>query len=206
LPYRCDGDGGQPIWRVSGVVGAVRTRLVFDDVEVEARQLTIGASAGRFATPRFGVTLSVGALVAGTIDGRDLGPGAQAAVGVSWLARREQKRKPWPFVLLTGTFAGVHADAEADDGDASYTALDGRIGVAAGKTFRKGKLTAYATARAFGGPVWWRQGGEAVTGSDAYHVTVGAGLTYRVPGVLDVGAELMPLGEQSATASVTFHF
>ena len=208
MPYRCDGDGAQPRWRVSGAVGAVSTDIVFgggDADTVEVEQVTVGASAGWFPTWKWGVTVSAGALVAGTVEGRALGPGGQLAVGASYLARRERKRRPWPFVLVTGSFAGVVARGEADDGDATYGATDLRVGVAAGRSVAQGKLTGYVAARAFGGPVFWRRGGERVVGGDRYHVTAGVGVTVRVPGVMDLGVEVLPLGEQGVTASVTVH-
>ena len=71
-----------------------------------------------------------------------------------------------------------------------------------GKTF--GVFTPYAAARAFGGPVGWTLAGEEATGSDAHHYTVGAGLTARPGRRLDLSLEVMPLGEQSATAAATF--
>jgi hypothetical protein len=203
MPYRCDGDARQPVWRVSGAISAVRTTLVFDDVRVRTEQVTAAASAGRFGNPRLGATLTVGGLLAGRIEGRSLGPGVLASLSGSWLVRRERRWRPGPFVLLTGSFAAVRAAGAADDGDASYTALDARAGVAIGRT--RGRWTGYAAARGFGGPVWWRREGAGVTGSDRWHVTVGLGITFRIPGVLDLGAEAMPLGEQSATASATFH-
>ncbi len=53
--------------------------------------------------------------------------------------------------------------------------------------------------------MFWHRAGAAVVGGDRYHVTAGAGLTVRLPGQVDVTAELMPLGEQSATVGVTLH-
>lgn len=63
----------------------------------------------------------------------------------------------------------------------------------------------YATARGFGGPVWWRRAGSEQIGSDRYHVTAGAGLIVRLPGSFDVTAEAMPLGERSAALGMTRH-
>lgn len=196
MPYRCDGDARQPVWRVSAATGVVRTTLVFDDVRVRTETLTAAASAGRFADPRLGVTLSLGGLLAGRVDGRAVGPGVIGSLSGSWLIRRERRWRPGPFVLLGGSFAGVHAGAD-------YRALDARAGVAVGRS--RGRWTGYAAARGFAGPVWWRRDGETVTGSDRWHFTVGLGGTFRIPGVLDLGLEVMPLGEQNAIASVTFH-
>ncbi len=97
------------------------------------------------------------------------------------------------------------ATGVADDGDHRYRALDLRVGLAVGRTALQGRLTGYLAARAFGGPVSWRRGGDDVVGSDRYHYTVGVGASVRIPGVLDVGLEALPLGERSATLSVTVH-
>lgn len=193
------------MWRVSGAFGAVRTTLLLGAARVAAEQVTVGASVGRFVDPRRGWTLSLGALVAGRIEGRPLGPGVQAAVAGSWLVRRERRRSAWPFVLLTGSLAGVVASGEASDGDARYAAVDLRLGGAAGRSLAGGRLTVYGAARVFGGPVSWRRDGERVVGGDRWHVTAGAGLTVRIPGVADLGLEALPLGEQGATVSVTAH-
>jgi len=84
-------------------------------------------------------------------------------------------------------------------------ACRGRGGVIVGKTFAK-RIVPYAAARVFGGPVYWFRDGASATGSDRYHVTAGLGVIARLPKRLDVTLELMPLGEQSATAGVTWHF
>ncbi|MCP4448720.1 MAG: hypothetical protein GY811_25800 [Myxococcales bacterium] len=64
----------------------------------------------------------------------------------------------------------------------------------------------FASPRAFGGPVSWQLGREDVVGSDQYHYSVGVGGTYRVPGALDVFAEVLALGERSMSigGSVAF--
>jgi hypothetical protein len=49
-------------------------------------------------------------------------------------------------------------------------------------------------ARAFGGPVFWRYQGEAVTGTDTHHYQLGAGLALR-PKNLNAFVEGVPLGE-----------
>lgn len=182
------------MWRASAALSGTRTTLVFDGARVPLETVSIAASAGRFATPRLGATLAVAALVDGAVDGVDLGPGAGASLGASWLARLEDRRGAGPFVLVTATLAAVRA---GDD----YAAVDARAGVSVGKTFAR-RVTVYGAARAFGGPVWWQD----ATGSDRHHVTAGAGATFRIPGVVDLAVEAMPLGEQSATAAVTLHF
>jgi len=43
-----------------------------------------------------------------------------------------------------------------------------------------------------------------VVGGDRYHVTVGAGLVVRLPRDADLSAEVMPLGERSASLGFTW--
>jgi hypothetical protein len=63
----------------------------------------------------------------------------------------------------------------------------------------------YLSARGFGGPVFWTLAGEGVSGSDRYHVALGAGVIVRLPNQVDVTLEAMPLGEQSAAVGMTLH-
>ena len=98
------------------------------------------------------------------------------------------------------------ADAKSDDGENhKWSATDLRAGIMVGKTFAD-RLVPFLAARAFAGPVNWHLGGEDVTGSDVYHYTVGAGFTFRMPGVLDAFAEAMPIGAQSLTLGASASF
>ena len=56
----------------------------------------------------------------------------------------------------------------------------------------------FAVARAFGGPIYWRAGGESVTGTDRYHYQDGLGTAYSL-GAAHLFAEGIPLGEQAVT-------
>lgn len=76
-----------------------------------------------------------------------------------------------------------------------------RVGLVAGYTVFD-RLTPYAVARVFGGPVFWRGG----VGTDAYHLQLGLGLVVGLPGGFDLAAEVVPLGEQRAVASVGVSF
>ena len=181
----------------------MRTTIVFGDAHVSLHETATTATIGHFATPRFGWSVTAGGIVASTIDGRATHGGATLGAGVSYLALNEGSTHP--FVGVSATFSTALIRGDADDGTTrSWSAWDLRGGVIAGKTF--GRFVPYVAARAFGGPVYWRLGGESVTGTDRYHVTVGAGLILRLPKRVDVTLEVMPVGEHSATAGVSLHF
>jgi hypothetical protein len=202
LPEECDGDG-PPTWQSTGAVDAMSTTIVFGDAHVDIREVAVTATIGHFATARLGWSFTAGGIVGGSIEGRDLRGGATVAGAVSWLPVYERESRP--FVALSASLGTALASAVSDDGSTRlWSAWDLRGGVIAGKTFAK-RVVPYAAARVFGGPVFWRRGGEGVTGGDRWHVTAGAGLTLRLPARLDATVEVMPLGEQSATGAVTAH-
>jgi hypothetical protein len=74
-----------------------------------------------------------------------------------------------------------------------------------GKTIGE-RFVPFVTGRIFGGPVSWHLGGEDVLGSDRYHYTVGGGATYRIPGKLDIFAEVLGLGEESVSLGASASF
>jgi hypothetical protein len=181
-------------------VSALSTDVDFDDVRVAVEQQVVTATLGNFATPRFGWSIGAGAVVGGTIAGRDVAGGATLGGTLTWLPVYESKRRP--FVGFT-TSLGVAIVRANDDTNQtrSWSAIDIRGGVMAGKTF--GRLVPYVAARAFGGPVIWRSAGERVVGFDRYHLTLGGGLVIRLPRNFNVTLEAMPLGEQSLAAGTT---
>jgi len=188
---------------VTGSVTAFSTQIVFDGTRVPVEQLAISASAGHFATPRFGWTVTAGGIVAGRIEDRDVAGGATASAGLDWLALYEGVRRP--FLAVNASLGASGVRALADDGHRrSWWAFDLRAGVMVGKTFA-GRWVPYAAARVFGGPVFWHLAGAGVVGGDRYHVTLGAGLVVRLPAALDLAAEVMPLGEQSVAVALTVH-
>lgn len=111
-----------------------------------------------------------------------------------------------PFLLLTGSVAASVARTTPSGGGPSSTlsAFDLRLGVVSGKTFAH-VVTPYVLARAFGGPVFWSFGGQSVTGTDANHYQLGAGVSVRV-GRVDFVAEGVPLGELGIVAGAGFSF
>jgi hypothetical protein len=191
------------VWQVTASLSAFSTQIEFDGARVDVEQAAATASLGSFASPRLGWSASVGGILAGRIDGRDVQGGATAGGSLSWLPIFESARRP--FVALTASASAAFASATGDDEERhSWWALDLRGSVTVGKTVA-GRWVPYVSARTFAGPVFWTRAGERVTGSDRYHVTLGAGLIVRLPSGVDVTAEAMPLGEQSAALGMTLH-
>jgi hypothetical protein len=174
---------------------------------VDLAEQSAVASLGYYFNPRWGVTGALGVV----LDGRatnaatrgDVGSGAVASIGASWLALYEGARRP--FLLASATLGASRTTAISDDGQRHpLNSSDLRLAVLLGKSF--GPVVPFLGARAFGGPVSWRLGGKPVVGSDVHHYAVGAGLTVRLPARLDLFAEAMPLGERSATGGVTIRY
>ncbi len=200
MPIECDGSAPSG-WQLGVAVGGVRSVIVFDGADVGFEQRAVSATFGRFATPRLGWTVSGSALVGGDVEGRALHGGGAVAAAVGWLPVFERRRRP--FVAASASLGAALLRATADDGvRRSWTAVDLRLGVMVGKTFAD-RWVPYLATRAFGGPVFWHRAGAAVVGGDRYHVTVGGGLTVRLPGAVSLTAELMPLGERGATVGAT---
>jgi hypothetical protein len=202
LPAQCDGSE-PPTWQVTGSVSGFSTQIVFDGVRVPVEQLAATATVGHFGSPRLGWSVSAGGIVAGRVEDRDVSGGGTVSGTLSWLPVYESATRP--FVAMTASLGAAFVRALADDGmQHSWSAFDARGGVTVGKTLAR-RWVPYASARGFGGPVFWHHAGADVTGGDRYHVTVGAGLIVRLPRTVDVTVEVMPLGERSAAAGVTLH-
>jgi len=203
LPETCDGDG-PPTYQATLAADGMSTEINFDGALVPVRELATTATLGHFATPRLGWTITAGAIVAGSIEGRDLDGGATIAGALSWLPVYEKPRRP--FVAFSVSLGTALARGTADDGvRAWFSAWDLRGGALIGKTLA-GHFVPYAAVRVFGGPVFWRRGGDDVVGGDRRHVTLGAGITIRLPARMDLSAECMPLGEHSLSGALTLHF
>lgn len=202
MPAQCDGSE-PPTWQVTGSFSGFSTQIVFAGVRVPVEQMAATATLGHFGSPRLGWSVSAGGIVAGRVEDRDVSGGGTFSGTLSWLPIYESASRP--FVAMTGSLSTAFVRARGDDEmQHSWLAFDLRGGVTVGKTFAD-RWVPYASARAFGGPVFWRRAGEDVIGGDRYHVTAGAGLIVRLPRTVDVTVEVMPLGERSAAAGVTLH-
>ncbi len=208
LPYECDGDSGQKSWRAGASGGAFATTIVFEgDRNVDIEQASVSATLGYQISTRTGVVGTAGGILGGTVDHGaegDIGSGVVASVSATYLALFETEKRP--FVLGSMTFGHSRTSAVSDDMQRhDWTAFDLRAGVMVGKTISD-NFVPFASARVFGGPVSWQLGGEDVVGSDKYHYTVGLGATFRIPGKLDLFAEVLGLGEQSASVGGSVAF
>jgi hypothetical protein len=162
------------------------------------------AALGTFAydpTRRVTLLAGIGAALGGELDmpaGRYVfAPGPTALLGVSWHAIEGK-----PFLSLSLDVAFLASTTEPSGGGAApigYEALDARGGVTFGTTLFDA-LSPYALARAFGGPVFWRYQGAAVTGTDVSHYQLGGGLALYVARRVDVFVEGVPLGERALSA------
>ena len=151
-------------------------------------------------TARLTFSGGAGAVLGGSLamqDGRhtfDAGP--IFSLGASW---RVVERAP--FVVLSSQL--TFSDSRTTNGSqsANYAAFDLRVAAVVGFTFAN-IVSPYAVARAFGGPTYWHYQGAAVTGTDAYHVQLGAGVALRVGSQFDLFLEGIPLGERAVSAGV----
>ena len=179
---------------------------------------SVVASLGYHPTPHVSYQIAVGGSFGGRlvtpVGNQDFSPGVTAAVGASW---RILDFQGWrPFVVLTGnlSYSATHTRLMANDADPaspgtgpsiSYQAFDLRVGALVGTTIAH-IFSPYAVGRAFGGPIYWQYGGTDVTGTDAHHYQVGAGLTLAVVRRLNVFAEGIPLGERSLATGAALAF
>jgi hypothetical protein len=173
------------------------------------RRAALGTFEARLS-PRWTLQVGAGGILWGSLAvGRErhlFGPGW--ALGASGTYRLRDGADGWPFVILSGSLSVAGARTRRDAPGASevpYYAGDVRIGAVAGKTFYD-VLSAYALGRVFGGPIFWRMGGEDRSGTDRYHFQLGAGVVVALPMGLDAFAEIVPLGERAVSCGAGFTF
>jgi hypothetical protein len=113
-----------------------------------------------------------------------------------------------PFLIL-GISGGASGARTRDEGYVSTTegataglyAFDVRGGLTIGKTFWN-RISPYAAARVFGGPVFWSYGGSSVLGGDQYHFQMGIGLVAALGRGFDAFVEGIGAGERALTLGV----
>jgi hypothetical protein len=197
-------------WRV-GIGGlATSTAIHFSTPAggLHAGETRLATEASLSYAPSSRVTLEAGAGAAlgGHLtlpDGtHDFSVGPTLAIGASW--RVVQGR---PFVILTSflSFTASTTDTNGAGAAIGYEAFDLRLGGIVGTTLWN-VVSPYALARAFGGPVYWRYEGAAVTGTDTHHYQLGAGGAVAIAHRLDLYVEGVPLGEQAVAAGLGVAF
>jgi hypothetical protein len=201
----------RPRWRAGAAGLYTSTAIDFGSFRSDEIRGSIVASLGYQPTRRLTLQLAAGSTVGGHLDTAmgvyDFSPGPTAAIGTSY--RLVQGTKP--FVILTANLSFSAATTQLSGPDAasnpkvSYDAFDLRGGALVGTTLWR-VLSPYAVVRAFGGPVYWQYQGTNVTGTDAHHYQVGAGLTLVIARRVDLFAEGIPLGERSLAAGGALAF
>jgi hypothetical protein len=209
LVTTCDGGvhGDPPRWHAAAAIGAVGTTLLLGGHDVDFRERSLSVSLERAFGDRFVLQVGGGAILDGTLTvGRTahtVDPGWVAAAGFSYRLADEKKRAP--FVLFSYGFAigRTHTHLRDDPGSAKVplTAIDlARAGLTVGKSF--GPLTPFASARVFGGPVFWTIDGASATGGDRYHFQLATGASVRPGAGLDLFAEWAFVGERRVSLGV----
>jgi hypothetical protein len=193
----------RPRWRTGAAGLYTSTTIDFGGgLRSDETRGSLVASLAYQPTKRLTVQLAVGSTLGGHLDTPagvyEFSPGPTGAAGVSYRLLPGTK----PFVILTANLSFSAASTQLSGGTSakvSYDAFDLRGGALVGTTLW-GLLSPYAVVRAFGGPIYWQYQGQSVTGTDAHHYQVGAGLTLVVARAVDLFVEGVPLGERSLAA------
>ena len=153
--------------------------------------------------------VGLGSLVDGSFERAgeryDFSPGLLLLAGGSYRLLKNDGTQP--FVLLGGQLAYVFSHTQRYTGDESvaYHAVDFRVSGVAGWTFFD-MLSPYVLARLFGGPVFWRYQGEAISGGDVHHYQLGLGVSLLIAERVNFYLEGVPLGEQAFAGGVGVRF
>jgi hypothetical protein len=195
-------------WHLSAGFSLLDTDLLFDGTtQAHLVEQTLNAGVSYRLGPRTSLALGLGVLLDGTVTAPDaahsLHGGWSGSATLSHVFYAGEGR--WPMLLGSATFAESWARAHAPGGteDPAFAGIDFRVAATAAKTFRN-RFTPYLGVSLFGGPIFWRYGGEDVTGTDAYHFQILAGLQVALPAGFDLGLEVAPLGERAVNLSVGF--
>ena len=170
----------------------------------------VSISAERRVSERWSLQLAIGSALGGSVEAfgatHDILPGPFFSGGASY--RLLDGRGFAPFVLASASLgASLGWTRQRDLSDASAVAMyaiDGRLGLVAGKTIA-GVVSPYLALRAFGLPVFWTLQGAAATGTDAYHYQAGVGVSIKIKNT-DLIVEGVPFGEKALTIGSGFAF
>lgn len=188
---------------VSGLYTATRLRFSGSLYAEQVRGAVL-ASLAYLPTPRLVLQLGAGAALGGSLTAPDgkhtFSPGPIAALGLDYRAFDDGRY----FLVLTSGLSFTAAQTQrSDDPTVGYEALDLRIGAQLGVQLAN-IVRPYVVTRAFGGPVFWRNQGKAVTGTDTHHYQVGLGTGVNLTKKLNLFAEGIPFGERAVSAGLGF--
>jgi hypothetical protein len=194
-------------WQVDVSGSYTSTALRFSGANRgEQTRSAVVLSVARQLTPNLTFATAIGASPSGSLKfGRgeyEFSPGPVAGAGLSWRVVEGS-----PYVLLTSmlSYSAARTQLTGTNERALYEAFDLRLGTIVGATLWD-TFRPYAAARVFGGPVFWRYEGSAVTGTDTHHYQIGAGILWIVVNRFELHAEVVPLGERAVSggAAITF--
>jgi hypothetical protein len=187
--------------------------LKFTDERYDITQYASTVTLGYSWPSRVSVTGSVGAIFDGQINGsnangsntadkNDIAAGIVGSVAVAKQWTLGGANSKW-FATGTIGFAMSRASTAPSPNTpgVSIVASDLRVGALVGRTF--GRISPYLLTRAFGGPVFWTLNQTDATGTDVYHVQVGAGVTANLGGGVSAMVDVSALGEQAASLALS---
>jgi hypothetical protein len=194
-------------WSIGATGTYTDTALRFDgSLRAEQTRAAALALVAYLPTPSVALELGAGVSFAGGLtlpDGEHTFlPGPSASFGSAFRVLDA----PSYFALLTAALSFTANRTEhAGEPNASYAAFDLRLGGEFGLNIAT-VFHPYALARVFGGPVYWRYAGEAVTGTDIHHYQFGLGFALNLPARLALFAEGVPLGERAISGGLSLAF
>jgi hypothetical protein len=202
----------RPRWHAGASGIYTSTSIKFSDsLRGDETRSSVVASLAYHPTARLSYQVAVGGSFGGRLvtpaGNQEFSPGVTGAVGASWRIVDQSR----PFVILTGNLSFSATNTKLTDATGAvgnsvgYQAFDLRVGVLVGTTIAR-TFSPYAVGRAFGGPIYWKYQGASVTGTDANHYQIGAGLTLVVARRLNLFAEGIPLGERSVATGAALAF
>ena len=197
-------DYTRPLWAVglSGLYTSTNIHFSHGVKGDETRDELLAAVA-YMPSARVTLQAGLGATFGGHLDmpdGRhDFSVGPAVLLGAAWRAIDQDE-----FVILSSALSfSASQTQQAMQTREAYEAFDLRLGAVFGVTLFD-TLSPYVPLRVFGGPIFWRYAGQAVTGTDAYHYQVGLGIALHIGPHFNVFAEGIPLGEKALAAGVTW--
>lgn len=163
------------------------------------------AAAGRQVGRDWSVRLAAGAILDGTMTVE----GEVHDIGTGWLVSAAGSRRFrfgdrfFATASLTIGVSSTSTQVMPTDDTVGLSAMDVRLGGLFGATFWK-RFSPYIMSRFFGGPVGWNRGGVDITGTDQYHIQVGAGASIQLPSGFSALIDASLFGERSLSIGMTY--